>query len=291
MQELTSGALLDALRGVHWPARRMTRGMLHGGHRSRRAGASPEFMEYRPYQQGDDPSRIDWKLFGRTERVAVRLSHDDSSLRTMVLLDASASMAFPAGSMDKWRLAAAMALGLAAVAHADGDPVGMGLTGPEPRMLPPRTRRGTVADLLRVLVETSPAGSLPLAPLLARMRSARRVAIISDFLGDAEATLAAAREMSASGSEIFAIHVVATEELDPGTGHGIITDPEDPSIRRPLSAPELVIYGERFAAWREALARAWRAAGASFTQVLTGDPAARAVRRVTGAGERDLLRT
>ena len=100
MRELTSGALLDALRGAHWPARRMSRGAFQGGHRSRRVGASPEFMEYRPYQQGDDPSRIDWKLFGRTERVAVRLSHDDSSLRTMVLLDASGSMAFPAARRD-----------------------------------------------------------------------------------------------------------------------------------------------------------------------------------------------
>ncbi|HEU4565419.1 MAG TPA: DUF58 domain-containing protein, partial [Gemmatimonadaceae bacterium] len=56
------GALLDALRGVRWPARRPVRGTTTGAHASRMVGVSPEFTEYRPYRQGDDPRRLDWKL-------------------------------------------------------------------------------------------------------------------------------------------------------------------------------------------------------------------------------------
>src|ERR1051325_5894342 len=115
-----AGHLLDALRGVRWPARGLTRSVIHGEQRSHRAGASPEFMDYRAYHQGDDSAKIDWKLFGRTERVAVRLAHDDSSLPTTVLVDASASMAFPSADVGKWQLAARIALGLAAVAPAQG---------------------------------------------------------------------------------------------------------------------------------------------------------------------------
>ena len=285
MEELTGGALLDALRGVHWPARRVSRGALSGSHRSRRVGASPEFMEYRPYQQGDDPSRIDWKLFGRTERVAVRLSHDDSSLRTMLLLDASASMAFPADTRDKWRIAAAVTLGLAAVAHRDGDPVGCVLGGAEPVWLPPRSRRGTVAALLRQLVAQEPAGTTPLTPLLARIQSARRVVIVSDFLGDAEALLAVAREMVAGGVEIFAIHIVAREELDPEPPGAIVVDSEREGLRRPLGREDLPGYRERFAAWRAALAESWRAAGAVYQEAVTTEPPDRIVRRVVGPGE------
>jgi uncharacterized protein (DUF58 family) len=112
VRRLTGGALLDAVRGVHWPGRRVTRGALHGAHRSKRVGSSPEFREYRAYQQGDDPAKIDWKLFGRTERVAIRLAHDDASLRTSVLVDASASMAFPPATLDKWERAASVAPGV-----------------------------------------------------------------------------------------------------------------------------------------------------------------------------------
>ena len=285
MRELTSGALLDALRGVHWPARRMGRGAVQGGHRSKRVGASPEFMEYRPYQQGDDPGRIDWKLFGRTERVAVRLSHDDSSLRTMVLIDASASMAFPSDTLAKWSTAAAIALGLTAVGHGDNDPVGIAIAGPKPRVLPPRTRRGTVAEVLRALIETTPGGSSPLAPLLAAARASRRVALVSDFLGDAEALHTVAREMVAGGAEVFAVHVIATEELAPGVAARVVTDPENPSIRRPLGAAELAEYTDNFARWRGALAEAWREAGAIYHEVTTADAPDRVVRRVIGIAE------
>jgi uncharacterized protein (DUF58 family) len=286
--ELTAGgALLDAVRGTHWPARRLTRGSLHGEHRSRRVGSSPEFMEYRPYQQGDDPSKIDWKLFGRTERVAIRLSHDDSSLRTTILVDASASMAFPAGTMEKWRLASAVALGLCAVAHGDGDPVGIAIvggSGDQSRALPPRTRRGTVANVQRLLLETRPGGDAPLAPALNALRSVHRVAIVSDFLGDADALLEQSRELIAAGREVYAVQIVAREELEP-RAYGIVVDPENAALRRPLSDGEIGAYAASFSRWRLALADHWRSAGAVFHSATTGDPADRVVKRVVALTE------
>lgn len=288
MRQLTSGALLDSVRGVHWPARRVVGGAFQGAHRSRRVGSSPEFMEYRPYQQGDDPSKIDWKLFGRTERVAIRLAHDDSSLRTMVLLDATASMAFPTATSAKWELAASVALGLAAIAQGDGDPAGIAIVGGgENRTLPPRTRRGTVANVLRLLLDTVPGGSEPLAPVLAAQKGSRRVAVVSDFLGDADALVDVARRLIAGGREVYAVHVVAEEELDPDGVGEVVRDPEDPGLKRPLDAVSLAEYAAAFAAWRERLAARCRAAGVSYALATTGEPAERVVRRVVapaGAG-------
>ena len=281
MEQLTSGALLDAVRGVHWPARRITRGSFQGGHRSRRIGSSPEFMEYRPYRQGDESSKIDWKLFGRTERVAIRLSHDDSSFRTMVLVDASASMAYPAETLAKWELAASVALGLCAVAHGDGDPVGLAVVdGEEARVLPPRTRGGTVANVLHTLMAARPSGPAPLAPVLSALRSSRRIAIVSDFLGDADALLEQARELIPSGREVFAVHIVAREELEPPMRGAVIVDPEDAETRRPFDAAAIAEYAQTFARWREALAAEWRAAGAVYHLAVTGEPADQVVRHV-----------
>ena len=285
MRELTSGALLDALRGAHWPARRVARGGLQGGHRSRRVGASPEFLEYRPYQQGDDPSRIDWKLFGRTERVAVRLTHDDASLRTMVLVDASGSMAFPAESRAKWLTAASVALGLAAVAHGDGDPVGVAIVAEGVDLIPPRTRRGTIAAIQQRLISTEPAGATPLTPVLSAFRGPRRIAIVSDFLGDADGLLPVAGELVAGGTEVFAVHVVDPLELDPRPVTRIVVDSEDERVRRPLGEADLPRYRERFAAFRAELGAAWRRAGAVYHEVSTGEPADRLVRRITGSAE------
>lgn len=269
------------MRGIHWPARRVSRGNLHGAHRSRRVGSSPEFSEYRPYQQGDDPSRIDWRLFGRTERVAIRLAHDDSSLRTGVVVDASTSMAWPAESLDKWRAAAAIALGLCAVAFGEGDPVGLVIGGcAQPAVIPPGGRRDTVERIRARLVALTPGGSTPLAPLLPQLRSCRRLAIVSDFLGDAHALLERSRELVAQGRDVYAVHVVADEELTPGA-LGIVVDPEHPELRRTLDADQLASYRSRFESWRASLAESWRHAGASFTTALTSESPDRVIRRVT----------
>ena len=123
---VTDAALFDAIRGVRWPAKRRVPAAAHGVHRSRRRGSAAEFTEYRPYAQGDDPRRIDWKLLARSDRACVRLSDDHALLPTMFIIDSSASMAFPVDTLAKWHHARRLTLALASIAHAAGDPVGGG---------------------------------------------------------------------------------------------------------------------------------------------------------------------
>src|SRR3954467_2601545 len=113
------GELLDAVRGVRWPAARRVGGATLGAHPSKLRGNSSEFSEFRPYRQGDDPRRIDWRLLARSDRAYVRLTTDRATLRTAIVVDASASMAFPAGSLDKWVRGREIAIGLASIAHAE----------------------------------------------------------------------------------------------------------------------------------------------------------------------------
>lgn len=280
-EHLTSGKLLDAVRGLHWPARRVARSPYGGGHRSRRVGPSPEFIQYREYRPGDEASKIDWRLYGRTGRVSIRETRDDSNMRTTILVDASASMAFPESTMAKWSLATALAFGLAAVTQGDRDPVGLAVVSETGvRVLAPRARMSVTANVLRVLNETEPAGSRPLTPVLELLRSSDRIAIISDFLGDADELLEASAQKIVSGCEVFAVHVVADEELDPEDTGNIVVDPEEESIRRPFDASGLDEYRRAFAAWRQDLATRWSAAGAVYQLATTGEPVDRVIRRV-----------
>lgn len=287
MSNFRHGALLDALRALRWPARRAVTGALPGAHRSRQRGSAPELSEYRLYRQGDDPRRLDWKLLARSNRAYVRLADDHSVLPTIFLLDASASMDFPQATSAKWEQACALAIGLAAVAHAGGDPVG--LVAPTEKgmvVLPPRSRRDVVHEIARALESMTPNGSISLAPSLAATRRGTRVVIVTDFLGDAEALRRSAREHAAAGGEIVAVHIVAREELDPGPRAVLAVDPEEPSVARPLGSDALGAYRDRFAAWRDELAREWRLAGASYALVTTDENAAVATRRIVrGAAE------
>jgi uncharacterized protein (DUF58 family) len=275
------GSLLDALRGVTWPARRTIRGPAAGTHRSRQRGISPEFTEYRPYHQGDDPRRLDWKLLARTDRAFLRITNDRATLGTTLLLDASGSMAFPLATQGKWEQACRIAIGLAAVAHSAGDPVGVIVPGEKGvAELPPRTRRGVIAEAARLLETIIPAGSASLVPALALVRPTHRVVLLADFLGDGDALLRAARERITAGGDVLAIHIVAREELDPPDAAIIAIDPEHPELERSLVVETREGYRAAFATWRAELARAWREAGAAYFEVPDDEATDHAVRRI-----------
>lgn len=281
MAAASYGALLDAVRGVHWQARHAVTSAMAGTHQSRQRGTSAEFTEYRLYRQGDDPRRIDWRLLGRSDRAYIRLATDRAILPTTIVLDASASMAFPLTTRGKWQQAQEIAVGLAAVVHADGDPVGVALPddGGAHHVLPPRTRRGVVSEIARVIDAADPDGHGPLAPLVASVRSAR-IAVITDLLGDADELLRAARVHIVGGGEVHLVHVIAREELEPPRRPMLAADPEAPGVQRLLVDSTRRGYDAAFAEWRSDMARQWRAAGAAYVEVVTDEAAPHAVRRI-----------
>lgn len=288
-EPLAIGPLLDALRGVTWPARTLVRAGLPGAHRANQRGTSGEFTEYRAYRQGDDPRRIDWRLLARSDRAFVRVTDERAWWPTWLVVDASASMAFPApgatwprgAATDKWTMSRALTAGLASAAHATGDPVGVIVaTRPDARRLPPRTRRGTVQAIARALDELTPRGDAPVAPLLARVPAGARVVVITDALTDDEGLLSALARRRAAGSDVTLVQVVHPFEVDPPAGAWQAIDPEAEHAPRPLVAEARARYREAFAAWRASVARRVLATGARHVTVLCDELPPRAVRRI-----------
>lgn len=275
------GALLDAVRGVRWPARRPVSAGAPGAHAARSRGVAPEFAEYRPYRQGDDPKRLDWKLLARSDRAFIRLAPDHAVLGTTFLVDATASMDFG----QKWLAARRLAVGLAAAAHAGGDPVGLTLVGAGvARRLEPRTRQGVVGDIARLLDATSPSGSTAMTDAVAT--SAPRCVVITDCLGDFDALQGALARHIVQGGEAYLVHIVAAQELEPGDGAMLATDPEDERTQRPLFGATLDGYRERFAAFRAEVARRMRREGVHCFEVRDDEPAEAVVRRIARPAER-----
>lgn len=240
-----------------------------------------DFTEYRPYRSGDDPRRLDWKLLARTDRAYLRLTDDNATRSTLLLVDASASLAFPEPSLSKWTQACRLAVGLAAVARNDGDPAGLVVAHEHhPVRLVPRARSGTIPEIARALGSLHPGGSARLSPALDQVRAGWRLVLISDFLGDEAALLPLVRQRIVAGAEVFAVQVVSEEELRPPPATRLAVDPEQPEVRHVLQADLLSAYAERFAAWRAELRSAWRHAGAEFTEVRAEEDAARAIRRI-----------
>lgn len=76
-------------------ARQVVEGFITGQHRSPYHGFSVEFAEHRHYNPGESTRHIDWKLYGRTEKLFVKRYEEETNLRAHLVIDISSSMLFP----------------------------------------------------------------------------------------------------------------------------------------------------------------------------------------------------
>ena len=83
---------LVRLEHVRLQMRKRFAGTLRAERRSRRMGSSLEFADFRNYVPGDDPRRIDWSIYGRIERLMMKLYEEEEELDVAILIDCSASM-------------------------------------------------------------------------------------------------------------------------------------------------------------------------------------------------------
>ncbi|MCW5581489.1 MAG: DUF58 domain-containing protein [Luteimonas sp.] len=243
------------LRGLRIASRRASPLRGGGQHRSRDKGTGLEFSQYRGYEPGDEPRRIDWKLYARSDRFFVREAERDSPLAVWIVLDASASMAQEDESRPGWsRLDAGKALagGIAEVALGQGDRVGLVVLRDDALAFAPAAGGARQRDrLLFELQRIEAGGGVPdearLRPVWERIAADDLVVVIGDFLDDAVAALAA--RLAAARREVLAIQLLTVAERDfPFDGGRRFRDPETgeelPGDGRALRAEFLLRFGE-----------------------------------------------
>ncbi len=214
-------ALLAELPDLTLQARYMVEGFLSGQHRSPQKGSSVEFAEYRAYQPGDDLRRVDWRLYGRTDRLHVKQYEEETQLRVFLLLDTSASMDFrsPQAKFRKIEFARILLAALGLLAQRQRDAVGLALAGASladfmRARSSPAHWRGFVARLEAVIPGgiTSLADSLESLAELVPPRSL--VVIASDFYEEIPRLAAALQRLRYDHHDLIGLHVLDPWEID-----------------------------------------------------------------------------
>ena len=116
--------VLASVAGLMLRARRVVEGSISGLHRSPFHGFNVEFAEYREYSPGDDLRRLDWRVFGRTDRFYMREFEADTNLRCYLVLDCSASMGCAGKQERKIDFAKRLIASLAYLVVHQGDAAG-----------------------------------------------------------------------------------------------------------------------------------------------------------------------
>jgi uncharacterized protein (DUF58 family) len=250
-EELFDPEFLRKLESLAFVARRIYRGDTRGAHSSPRRGTSLDFADYRTYQAGDDFRTIDWSIFGRLDRLFVRLYAEEEDLSVHVLLDASASMAY--GTPPKIDYARRLAAALGYVGIGSLDRVGVttfaaGLGG----SLAPRRGRTQLFHLLEYMSAIRAAGTTDISRSLEdyarRSRQPGLAIVISDLLDDSpEGWRRGLRALAFHDFEVVLVHVLDREEISPREeGTLRLTDMETgQAIAVAVDKPLLAAYRRR----------------------------------------------
>ena len=197
-------------------ARQVVEGYLTGLHRSPYFGQSVEFVQHREYVAGDDPRRIDWKTWSKTDKFYIKQYEEDTNLRTTLVLDASESMLF--GNPQKFDQACGMAACLAYLLLRQQDAVGLTVFDSEiRRQLPPRTQRTQWHELLAALHSEHAREKSDLLPVLKNLAGSesRRgfFVILSDFFTPRESLFKGIALLRHRGHEVALFQILDDEEL------------------------------------------------------------------------------
>lgn len=118
-KNIIDGAFLAMLESRDLHIHQSMNGLFGGNRRSNAYGSSAEFADYREYTPGDDLRRIDWNLYGRFEKLFLKLYVDERQLHHRIYLDASASMDWGEPNKSHCALQLAAALGYLSVQALD----------------------------------------------------------------------------------------------------------------------------------------------------------------------------
>lgn len=106
-------------------ARQMVEGFITGLHKSPYHGFSVEFAEHLLYNTGESTRHIDWKVYGRTDRLYVKRYEEETNLRALLVLDVSSSMYYPLKTAAKLRFSILAAGALMHIFKSQRDAVGL----------------------------------------------------------------------------------------------------------------------------------------------------------------------
>ena len=264
-------------------AREIVEGYCSGRHRSPHKGFSVEFKEHRQYVQGDELKNIDWKAYGKSDRLYIRQYEEETNLRCTLLVDQSGSMEYAGqrsvDSLSKLDYAIRLSAAFAYLMLGQQDPVGLvTFDNKIRRQVPLRSRPSHLQPLLSGLLadhgrRETDLGSVfrTITPKLGRRGL---VVIVSDSMGDVESISRSLAQFRANKHEVVFFQILDPDEVDfPFSGRVQFRDLESVHGEQTIDAVSIQqAYRNRLAEHNDALREACRRSRVDLINVTTDSP-------------------
>tara|TARA_B100001996_G_C18588867_1_gene565258 strand:+ start:55 stop:957 length:903 start_codon:yes stop_codon:yes gene_type:complete len=222
-------------------ARLVVEGYIIGKHQSPYHGFSVEFAEHRAYHTGDEIRHIDWKLFGKTDRLYVKRYQEETNLNAHLILDTSASMLYNSGSVSKLSYANSLIAALSYLMINQQDSAGLAQFSDKiDTFIPAKSKPSHLNAILSKLNDNKTGDDTNLEPVLHEMaeRFNKRglVILVSDLFDDPNNIMNGLKHFRHKKQEVIVFHILDKKEiefdfntrtkfLDMETGEEITTEP------------------------------------------------------------------
>ena len=229
------------LNSMSLRARLVVEGYIIGHHRSPYHGFSVEFAEHRSYGPGDEIKHIDWKLFGKTDRLYVKRYEEETNLRAHIILDTSKSMLYSSAEVSKLSYANSLAASLSYLMINQQDAVGIAKFSEKiDTFIPPKARPSHLNLILSQLDDKDSGNDtqigMVLHELADRIKKRGMVILISDLLDKPENIMKGLKHFRHQNQEVIVFHIqdrkesefdfdTRTKFFDMETGEEIVTEP------------------------------------------------------------------
>jgi len=218
-REFLDPTVLARLGNLPLHARKPMLGGVSGRHRSPHRGSSVEFAEYRKYVVGDDPRRLDWRAYGRTDRFYVKEFEADTNLRMIAVLDTSGSMRYGNGTETKLAYAKKLLATLMYLASQQGDAVGLTCAGTDVGQQIPARRNPAhlraVYDRLAEVQATGETGLVAALHAVAEQTPQRAlIVIVSDLFVPPSELAHCFQHLRFRRHDVVVYHLLENAELD-----------------------------------------------------------------------------
>lgn len=262
LEDLLDSRLIAKIEQLDVSSKKIFSGKLLGERRSKKRGQSVEFADHRPYVVGDDLRRIDWNIYGRLDKLFLKLFLEEEDLALHVVIDASASSDTGAPNKFLFMQKAAMAMGYVGLVNLNR--VAMTAMGQAEGSLVSAIRdlrgRRRTQDLAHWLCHLEPTGGFSFRQAAERIALSRRgkgvMIVMSDFFMK-DGFEDGLRLLSGHGYDLVAMQVLSPQEIEPDiTGDLRLKDVEDGDLAEiTISSPLLKRYKANLAAYCDHLQR------------------------------------
>jgi uncharacterized protein (DUF58 family) len=209
---------LNRIASLELIARTVVEGFISGLHRSPHLGFSVNFAEYSPYRPGDDIKKIDWKVYGRTDRFFIKEFEGETNTGIHVILDCSRSMAYGSRKITKLEYGQYLAASLAYFAFKQRDAVGfMSYDEDVIEYIPARGSVGHLNTVLHAIERVQPGQKTdfvkPLIQVAERLRRRGIVVVISDLYDEPGNVTDGLRHLVYKGNDVIVFQILDPAEL------------------------------------------------------------------------------